>query len=197
MLLSFKKNRAEADASSVRACCWRDAVASTAAFRSYILVGLSLYHSEAVIAFPCRAVVVGCSLRWPTAALPPIPHLSQTSVFPLFFIRLTFPCTALVRVCDTSSQHAWPDVPGMSGLSGLSRAARLTHACDSASPLRARSVVTDTKERHLVPAEPCAAFFHQKAFARVWLAGGAQAWGLPWVLRWGAARGGLCFRPGA
>ena len=97
MLLSFKKNRAEADASSVRACCWRDAVASTAAFRSNILVGLSLYHSEAVIAFPCRAVVVGCSLRWPTAALPPIPHLSQTSVFPLFFIRLTCPCTALVR----------------------------------------------------------------------------------------------------
>ena len=96
--------------SSLNGVIEQDVAAITAAFRSYILVGLSLYHSEAVIAFPCRAVVVGCSLRWPTAALPPIPHLSQTSVFPLFFIRLTFPCTALVRVCDTSSQHAWPDV---------------------------------------------------------------------------------------
>ena len=117
--------------SSLNCVIEQDVAAITAAFHIYILVGVSQYRSEAVVAaFPCRAVVVGCSLRWPTAALPPIPHLSQTSVFPLFFIRLTFPCTALVRVCDTSSQHAWPDVPGMSGLSGLSRAARLTHACD-------------------------------------------------------------------
>ena len=84
--------------SSLNGVIEQDVAAITAAFHINILVGVSLYRSEAVVAaFPCRAVVVGCSLRWPTAALPPIPHLSQTSVFPLFFIRLTFPCTALVR----------------------------------------------------------------------------------------------------
>ena len=59
-----------------------DVAAITAAFHIYILVGVSLYRSEAVVAaFPCRAVVVACSLLWPTFCDPYGTHLSISAVF--------------------------------------------------------------------------------------------------------------------
>ncbi len=111
--------------SSLNGVIEQDVAAITAAFHIYILVGVSLYCSEAVIAaFPCRAVVVVCSLRWPAACDPPGTHLSISAVL-IYSSYFPVHCLGSCAVTLHRSTRG-----RMSGLCGLSRAARLTRACD-------------------------------------------------------------------
>ena len=68
--------------SSLNGVIEQDAVASTAAFHINILVGVSLYRSEAVIAvaFLAAPLLPAARCAGPLSAIP----LVRTSVFPLF-----------------------------------------------------------------------------------------------------------------
>ena len=81
--------------SSLNCVIEQDVAAITAAFHIYVLVGVSLYCSEAVVAVACLAAPLLSAARCarPLACGPMV----RTSVYPLFFIRLTVPCTAYVR----------------------------------------------------------------------------------------------------
>ncbi len=68
--------------SSLNGVIEQDTVASTAAFRTYILVSVSLCCSEAVVAVPFLAAPLLPAARC-AGPLPAIPMV-RTSVFPLF-----------------------------------------------------------------------------------------------------------------